>query len=94
VQVADILGDDRTLGVLPGAGADPVARVDRSRALRTEIGVPRLATRAGGLRERLTLLVGAFEAAEVPTLSRASTGDEERHVRLLRVGEAASTEGQ
>ena len=35
VKLSDIVRDDRALGVLPRAGADAVARVDRTRALGT-----------------------------------------------------------
>src|SRR5262245_54602437 len=46
VELGHVLGDDDALGVLPRAAADPVARVDRARALRAQVRAPGLAARA------------------------------------------------
>jgi len=78
VQLGHVLGDDDALGVLPGARADAIARVGRAGALRAEIGPPRLAARAGGRAQKLAVLVGAPETAEIAALSGANAGDEER----------------
>src|SRR2546426_72034 len=65
VELGHVLRDDDALGVLPGAAPDAVARVDRAGPLRAQVRVPRFAARARRLRERLTGLVRAGEAAEV-----------------------------
>ena len=54
--------------------------------------MPCFATRSGCLREHLTLLVRTGEAAEVPTLSRASAGNEKRHLALLGMRDGRFTE--
>src|SRR5215468_1216096 len=57
VQLGHVLGDDDAFGILPRALADAVARIDRARPLRREIGVPGLGARARGLRELLALRI-------------------------------------
>src|SRR6059058_5360641 len=94
VQLSEILGDDGALGVLPRARADAVARVDGTGALRAEIRVPGRAARSCCLREHLTVLVRTGEAAEVPTLSGARAGNEERHLALLGIRDVCSGEPQ
>src|SRR5437667_8343467 len=89
-----MLGDAGPLGVLPRARADAVAPVDGTGALRAEIRVPGLAARSCCLREHLTVLVRTGEAAEVPTLSGARAGNEERHLALLGIRDGCSGEPQ
>ena len=75
------------LEILPRALADAVARIDRRLAaafLGAEIGAPGLAARAVALRQRLAVLVGPRDAAEVGALAGPRAGDEERHLRRLR----------
>src|SRR6185436_99275 len=43
VQLGHVLGDDGSLGVLPGTSTDAVTRVDGAGALRAQVGVPGLA---------------------------------------------------
>src|SRR6266850_173520 len=88
VQLGHVLRDHGSLGVLPGAAADAVARVDGAGALRAEIRVPGLAARARRLRKQLALLVRACETTEVCALSGAGAGDEEGHPGLLRLSRA------
>ena len=70
-----------------GPRADPVARVDRRRCRRPAACSDRRARscrRAGAARERLALLVGAGQAAEVCALARAGARDEESRGRSCR----------
>ncbi len=94
VELGETLGDDGALGVPPGAGADAVARVDGAGALRAEVCVPGLAARSRCLREHLTVLVRAGEAAEVPTFSGTCAGREERGLTLLGVRDRGVAEPQ
>src|SRR6266436_9136036 len=82
VELGHVLRDDGALGVLPGAAPDAVARVDGAGPLRAQVRVPRFAARARRLRERLTGLVRAGEAAEVGALARAGAG----HEKLMFAG--------
>ena len=89
VQIVDAGRDHHAFGVLPWSAADAVARIHRRRAaggLGAEISAPVAAAGAHGLRQVLTVLVGAREAAQVRAFAAAHAGDEERHVgRLLRL---------
>src|ERR1043165_7850083 len=60
VQVGDVLGDHRALGVLPWAAADAVLGINGTGTLRREISLPRLAGRAGSGRARGAMRAGAF----------------------------------
>ena len=69
--------------------ADPIAGIDRGRpgrCLAAQIGAPRLAARAGRLRQCLALLIGSRQAAEVGPLAGAGAGHEEAHIGRLRCG--------
>jgi hypothetical protein len=79
--------DHVALEILPWAVADAVARIDARLAvgrLGAEVGAPGFAARAVALRQRLAVLVGALDAAEVGALAGPGAGDEERHVGRLR----------
>ena len=89
MQFGDVLRDDHALGIGPRAFADAVAGIDPARSLRAEVGAPRLAAGAGGLRQRLADLVGAIEPAEIGALAGPGAGDEEAHAALLRLRETA-----
>ena len=72
----------------------------RSRALtaatpcgRAQISVPGLASGARRRGERLAMLVGACEAAEIRALAGAHAGHEERHARLLRQDAIGNCDG-
>ena len=85
VEVVHAPRDHLALGVLPRPAPDAIACVDArlaAGALRREIGMPRVLAGAGRLSERLAMLVGAGDAAEVRALAGADAGDEERHVVL------------
>ena len=92
MQIGDVLGDERAAGVVPGAGADAIAGIDR-----------RLAVGRGGaqstratcdLRRRdvaaccalCAVRVSAGESAVVRAVAFADAGDEERR----RVGRSAA----
>src|SRR5262245_35844630 len=85
MQLGDILRDGGAFGIHPRSLADAVARIDGSRALCRQIGVPGLPTGADGTRELLAMTVGASESAKIRTLARPDACDEERHIRLLSV---------
>ena len=90
VKLAEVLGNDRVLRlaelgvgiVVPGAGADAVARIDGGLAgagLRAEVGAPGVIARADGSGQRLAMRVGSGEAAEIAAFAKADAGDEEGH---------------
>ena len=88
VQIGDVLGDHRALGILPRSLADAVARIDGRLAvggLRREVGAPGFAAGAGGLRQRLAVIVGAGEAAEIAAIADAVAGQEETGIGRLRL---------
>src|SRR5262245_65095022 len=87
VQVLDVPRDAHALGVVPGALADAVARMDDTLvaeldALRAQVGTP--VALAGSRRRGELLAVGvrAGEPAEIAALAGIRAGQEERH--LLR----------
>src|SRR5690606_29278756 len=83
VELLERLRDHHAGLIVPGAGADAVARVDRVRA---EVGAPGLVARADGRRQPLTGGVCPVEAAQVSAvLAAAFAGDEEAHRRVVRV---------
>ena len=74
---------------LPRPLADPIPCVDGRFAvgcLRRQISVPGLRSRARSLRQRLTMIVGARESAEIAAIADAGAGHEEAHVGRLRMG--------
>src|SRR5262249_8943198 len=103
MQVAEVVRDHYALRVAPGALPDAVARVDTGRTLglgRAEIGVPVGELRARRLGERIAVLVGAFQAAEVAALATAFACHEEGHLAaaalrtlllVLRIGRRRHT---
>src|ERR1700693_1176913 len=94
VQVRHIGRDLHALGVEPRPVADAVLGVHPARALRREIGAPRLAARAGGLGEALAIAVGTCQPAEVAALAEPDAGDGEAHGPLLRLRGRARAESQ
>ncbi len=98
MQVIDPGRDGLALEVNPGTLSNSVARVDCRRAvhrLGAEIRAPGLGARPGTLRQRLAMLVGALQAAEIGAFAQPGAGDEEAHVRglgllLLRLREIGS----
>src|SRR5262249_20781034 len=87
MQLRNILGDHHALRVRPRALAATVLRVAGAGPRRAEERGPGLAAGAGRLRQRLTVPIGAFDAAEVGALADARAGDEEAHRRGLSLGE-------
>src|SRR5262249_47020779 len=95
MQIGDIAGNELALDVIPGAGADPIARID-ARLVATlflaEIGVPSAcggwpAQRLGFI---LANLVGAHETPKVARSGRVIGNEEARelgvHLWLLLLG--------
>ena len=79
VQIVDVCRDDFAFEILPRTLADAVARIDGRLAvglLGAEVGAPGLPSRAVALRQRLAVLVGSFDAAEVGALAGPGAGDE------------------
>src|SRR5215468_4843525 len=73
MQIGDVAGDQHTLDVEPGSGADAIARIHARRVaplLLTEIGVPGASGvgAAQGLSLGLAHLVGAGEPAKIASL--------------------------
>src|SRR6185312_13678803 len=88
VESGDVPGDHHALDVLPWSLADAVARIDGGLAvggLRREIGVPDLGgAKTRRLRQRLAVVVGAGDAAEIAAIADATAGQEERGIGGLR----------
>src|SRR5262249_20520974 len=73
---------------LPRPLADAVACVHRRLTvgrLGREVGAPGLRARAGRLRQRLAMIVGASEPAEIAAIADAVTGQKEGGVGGLRL---------
>ena len=86
VKVIDIARDHLAMRVIPGAGANAVARVDGGATrtvLRAQISMPCVIARAHGCCKPLAMRVHSREAAEIGALLYAGAGDEKTH-RLLR----------
>jgi len=99
MQVGDVVGDELAVLVVPGTGADAIARVDGRLAVGgrgAQIGAPgapgrcRDGARLGHLR---TVGVGAREAAVVGAVALAHARDEERR-RSRRSRRAAAWLGR
>ena len=89
VQVRDALGHDRTLGILPRALADAIARIDAfgaARLGRAEVGAPVCKGRTRRLCERLTMGIGAGKSAEIGAVALAGAAYKECHGLLRRHG--------
>ena len=84
VQFGEVLGHALSRRVVPGAVADPVARVHGAGALRAEIRVPRDAAAPCGRPQRLAIRVSTGQPAKVRTVALADRRDEERHRLRLR----------
>src|SRR5258707_11056046 len=87
VQIVEVLSDDFALEILPWTIANAVTRIDGRLSvdsLGAQIGAPGFASRAMALRQLLTILVGAFKAAEIGALAGPHAGNKECHVRRLR----------
>src|SRR6185312_6985283 len=87
VQIVKTGRDDLAFEILPRAVADAVACIDRrlpGSLLGTQIGAPSFPSGAETLRQRLAMLVGAFDAAQIGALAEPGAGDEERHTGRLR----------
>src|SRR5688572_14375254 len=66
MQIGDVGRDLHALGIVPGAGADTVARIHRASSLRAEIGAPgAVRRRSRRLSEALAARIGARQAAEI-----------------------------
>src|SRR5260370_26575869 len=88
VQLGDILGDHDAFRIPPRPFADAVARIRGRRSvgcLRREKGAPGLRAGAHGLRQRLAVIVGPGQTAEVAAVADANRGPEEAGVRRLRL---------
>src|SRR6202023_3289627 len=89
MQTGDVAGDQLALGVVPGPGADAIARVQTRRGATlflAEIRMPCVIEvgPASGGRGVLANLVGAGDAAEIAGARRAG-GNEEAHRRGRRL---------
>ena len=84
MKMRKILRDHFAVGVVPGTGADAVARVHGRLAgprLRTEVSMPRAISGAGGSCQRLAMCVGAGQSAEVASVADRFAGHEKIHHR-------------
>src|SRR5258705_3355042 len=87
VQIVDGLSDDFALEILPRTVANAVTRIDGRLSvgsLGAQIGAPGFSSRAMALSQLLTMLVGAFKAAEIGPLAGPGADHKECHVRCLR----------
>ena len=81
VELAEIGGDAHTVGIVPGALADAVPRVDGGAVrggLGAEIGAPGAASCINSLRQGLAVGVRPGQTSEIGAVTRAHAGDEER----------------
>src|SRR4029453_16107017 len=76
--------------VVPGAVADPIARIHGARSLRAQVGVPHGSAPSRRRRQLLAVRVRAGETTIVGAITFADTGDEKAHW-LLRAASAAAT---
>ena len=83
VQIGNVLRYLHALGVVPGAGADAILRIE---CVSAEIGVPSLAALAGCGGQRLAMRVRSGQAAEIGSVAGSDAGDEEAHARVLSHG--------
>ena len=79
VQVGHVGRDLRAGRVVPGAAADPVARVHGAGALRAEVGMPGRVAPAGSRRQRLAVRIRSGEAAQIGAVTLGSAGDKKGH---------------
>src|SRR5712691_4002169 len=88
VQLGDILGDHYAFRIPPRPLADAVTRIHgwlTVGGLGREISAPGLRAGARGLRQRLAVIVGPGETAEVAAVADANRGQEETGVGRLRL---------
>src|SRR5262245_60151962 len=79
MQIVHVFRDQLATGVVPGAFADPIARIDGVRALSAQVRAPRTVPVPSGLCKGLTVRVGPRQAAEIATSVFPDACDEERH---------------
>src|SRR6516225_6343012 len=84
VQLRDVLGDNHAFGVHPRTFADAIARICCTGALRGQVSMPGLASRADRRGKFLAMPVGAGQSAKIGALAHADAGYKESHIRLLR----------
>src|SRR5262245_13961427 len=85
MKISEILADHESVGVEPGAVADPVAGMGRiivvgRISLHAQVGSPHFVSVPHGSRQGLTDLVCSNQAAQVPSLA-FSAGNKEAHAR-------------
>ena len=69
VQLRDVLGDNHAFGVHPRTFADAIARVHGTGALRGQVSMPGLASRADRRGKFLAMPVGAGQSAKIGALA-------------------------
>ena len=93
VQMREVVGDLDASYVVPGAGADSIARVHRRRTAQAEVGVPGARSRAHGGREHLAFRVRSREPSEV-SAERAASGAGDEEAKETRGAGIARTAGR
>src|SRR5262249_34704138 len=84
VQVIHALRDDDTLGVLPWAPADSIARIDSgliAYGAGTQIGAPCLASRSHRCSQPLADSIRSRETTQICAVSGTRARDEETYIR-------------
>src|SRR5262245_9542813 len=79
VELGHVLTHTLTALIEPRTVADAIARVDGSRALSAEVGVPHGFAPTRGSCHLLAIGVGAGQTAVIGAVTLRNTGDEERH---------------
>ncbi len=88
MHLGDVLAHQGSIGVVPGPVADAVLGIDGARALRAEIGAPRMVTGALFSGEHLAVRVGSSQPTQVSPSSGTIAGEEESHGSILGEGQA------
>src|SRR5262245_1138444 len=89
VELGQVLTHTLTALIEPRTVADAIARVDGSRALRAEVGVPHGVAPSCGRCQWLAIGAGAGQTAVIGAVTLRNTSDEERH----RTGRATPAAG-
>src|SRR4030095_10438517 len=89
VKHAFVHRDHLASRVVPGAIADPIARVHRTCSLRAQVGVPHGPSPSRCSRQLLAVRIRAGKATVIGAITFAHTGDEKAHW-LLRTTSAAT----
>src|SRR5262249_19619493 len=93
VQFGDVLRDTLTALVEPWAVTDPIARIDGSLTLRTQVGVPGSGATPRACGQRLAVRVSSTQSSEIRAGAFACARHEKRHRLRRRRGLLCNEDG-